>query len=471
MKLSTLICATLILYHVTYAADSTNHYIKNVLSVQQDDISRLWLSEKVINNLQRELPDSLHYRVNLILRNKRKDYYFIENGSGRIIQTDSIGNWERIDKTKYAGDRFGAYQFIYNDTLYSIGGYGFWRVTGALRFFDSFTREWGVIRLNKNIQIAEGVNAIFHYNSTAKKLFVIYQDYPEEYLANNQPISDKGQLKLAILNLSSKKWEETNLIITPTLAKSIADLKIIAFTNKEIFVHSKLKRQGLAINFFENRFTEYKEAFFTKITQLREQTPSRTEYSSDTAFYIHDLEKEKHFEIPIPIYKSSVSYPLYLNDERLDKVSKLQYFFYGSAFINVALFSTILIFIIKLKNKPEANTQNSKELEDTAIKPKKFIDLLEDNEYKVVARLIENYKIDKRTSIEEINQILSLEKRDYKIRNNIRADILKNINKKFSNYLGVDDSLVLRIKSDFDKRFFEYYINDRYVNKTGIRME
>lgn len=72
---------------------------------------------------------------------------------------------------------------------------------------------------------------------------------------------------------------------------------------------------------------------------------------------------------------------------------------------------------------------------------------------------------------EEMNQVLSLAKRPYKIRNNVRADVLKSINKKFSNYFGVDDILVLRLKSEFDKRFFEYFINERYSSKIGFSRE
>lgn len=471
MKLPTLICALLFIYQLTYALDSPTQYIKNVLSSSQGDISRIWLSEKAITNLQNNLPDSLHYHVDLILKKNRNSFYFIENGSGRTIQTDSMGNWERIDKTKYSGDRFGAYTFIYNDTLFSIGGYGYWRVTGALRYFDEYTREWSIIRLNKNIQIAEGVNALFHFNSSLKKLFVIYQYYPDEYITSNQPISNQPQLKLAVLNLQHKQWEETNFIISPTLAKNISDLKIIAFTNQEIFVHSKHKRQGLALNLLENIFTEYNEAFFTRIAQIRQQIPLRTEYSSDTSYYIYDLEKRQHFEIPISKYRSSVTHQLYFNDKSLKKDSKLEYLLFISLFINLALVFTNAVFILKLKKKSEVINQDKKELEDIAIKPKKFIDLLEDEEYKVFSKLIENYKIHKRTSIEEINHILNLESRHYKIRNNIRADVLKSINKKFSNYLGVDETLVIRIKSDFDKRFFEYHINDRFANKTGIRIE
>jgi hypothetical protein len=52
---------------------------------------------------------------------------FTENGTGRLIQLDASGNLERIDRTQYGGDRFGAYVFVYKDTIYSIGGYGFWR--------------------------------------------------------------------------------------------------------------------------------------------------------------------------------------------------------------------------------------------------------------------------------------------------------------------------------------------------------
>jgi hypothetical protein len=49
----------------------------------------------------------------------------------------------------------------------------------------------------------------------------------------------------------------------------------------------------------------------------------------------------------------------------------------------------------------------------------------------------------------------------------MRADVLKLINKKFMDFASSSDELIIRERSSFDKRYFEYTLNDRYANKIG----
>ena len=99
------------------------------------------------------------------------------------------------------------------------------------------------------------------------------------------------------------------------------------------------------------------------------------------------------------------------------------------------------------------------------------MDLLNEIEQQIVQTIAEDFKAERLTSIDKINKILGIEKRPYKIKNNLRADVLKMINKKFMDYLGNNDELIIRERSEFDKRFFEYTINERYVNKIIFKKE
>ncbi|MFN5937322.1 MAG: hypothetical protein ACK43L_04685 [Sphingobacteriales bacterium] len=112
----------------------------------------------------------------------------------------------------------------------------------------------------------------------------------------------------------------------------------------------------------------------------------------------------------------------------------------------------------------EVNTNATDQL---VAKVKSFTDLLDETETKVVYHLLKNVKEGKLTSIDEINKILGIEKRSYKIKNNMRADVLKLINKKFMDFASSSDELIIRERSSFDKRYFEYTLNDRYANKIG----
>ena len=71
------------------------------------------------------------------------------NGTGKVYQIDSSMIITRLDKTEYSGSSFGSADFILNDTLFSIGGYGYWNTNGAIRYFNQKTNEWAITFLNQ----------------------------------------------------------------------------------------------------------------------------------------------------------------------------------------------------------------------------------------------------------------------------------------------------------------------------------
>jgi hypothetical protein len=52
------------------------------------------------------------------------------------------GSLTRLDTTFFAGSNFGADRFVYRDTVYSQGGYGFWLHHGIVSYFDPRFKEW-----------------------------------------------------------------------------------------------------------------------------------------------------------------------------------------------------------------------------------------------------------------------------------------------------------------------------------------
>ena len=69
------------------------------------------------------------------------------------------------------------------------------------------------------------------------------------------------------------------------------------------------------------------------------------------------------------------------------------------------------------------------------------------------------------TSVNSVNEVLGISRKDVKSQNNIRAAALQMINHKFIAYSGLNDELILKQRTEFDKRFFEYFIHTKYVQK------
>ena len=69
------------------------------------------------------------------------------------------------------------------------------------------------------------------------------------------------------------------------------------------------------------------------------------------------------------------------------------------------------------------------------------------------------------TSVNQMNQVMQIEKKSIKIQNNLRASMVLMINKKFMVYSGTQDELLEKRRTEFDKRFFEYTIQRKYLSK------
>ena len=65
--------------------------------------------------------------------NNNGTIWMTQNGSSRVYKIDSNGVVKRLDRTFNQGFNYGATNIIYNDTLYSIGGYGFCAYTNGRR--------------------------------------------------------------------------------------------------------------------------------------------------------------------------------------------------------------------------------------------------------------------------------------------------------------------------------------------------
>ena len=76
------------------------------------------------------------------------DMFFIRNGSGEVYKMDNR-SLKRIDQSTIQDFLIGSDVFVFNDTLFSYGGYGYWTVFKKLIYYDYTTSQW---ELYKNIQ-------------------------------------------------------------------------------------------------------------------------------------------------------------------------------------------------------------------------------------------------------------------------------------------------------------------------------
>lgn len=390
----------------------------------------------------------------------------LEKGTGRIMLIDSLGRAQRLDATKYGGDRFGSFEFVYNDTLYSIGGYGFWHVNGLVRRFDASTKDWNVIITNRSIPAAIGVNAIFHFNPKVGKVFILHEPYSDEN--SSKKIPKEPRVSLAIFDLVTKKWNETNHEVSTDLMRSISDILELTHTDQSVLIHSKFNTNTLELDFENNQYYTLEPTFLTKYSTLSSQKSFPFYRSQNTKLFIGEL-LDTHFDtLETSLYRrnrgnityktASIERDSFVNNKIL----------LVSICLNILLVG-LLIYLIFGKSNQQIASQTKEPPSDARDYARVFTDLLDDTELQVVKEIWLNSHSGTNTSIDEINKLLCIDKRPYKIQNNLRAEALKLINKKFNDFTNTRDELIVRKRSDFDKRFFTYHVNERYVNKLSFK--
>ncbi len=73
------------------------------------------------------------------------------SGSGVLYFMRRNGQVERHDRTYFSGYNFGALKHFDGQRLWSLGGYGLWRVTDHALYYDAELREWERQLMTPNI--------------------------------------------------------------------------------------------------------------------------------------------------------------------------------------------------------------------------------------------------------------------------------------------------------------------------------
>ena len=89
----------------------------------------------------------------------------VHQGNGRIYQLQD-SSFIRIDRSKIEKGLHDGFSFQHQDTLFRYGGYGFWKASHQLIYFDQNTREWEVYPIQKSSSIPPAQFSITgHYSN------------------------------------------------------------------------------------------------------------------------------------------------------------------------------------------------------------------------------------------------------------------------------------------------------------------
>lgn len=380
--------------------------------------------------------------------------YINIDGTGRIYEITNKRNdslfIKRVDSTFFFGYNNNAYTFNYNDTIMSLGGFGYWRFNGQLRYYSFKNREWDIIPLNQEVPISK--ECIYLDRTTNEIYFLqmpyadpaISKEYKQQYVYKLDLINKKNIL---LGEASPEVYSKFPIgvqylsVELPSLGGELIvlngrDIYLYDFKNNEVY---KLINTALEKTFFSSSAGAYIDLAFERNGNL---------FFSRSNDPYHQLDS-----IPVSIKDfTKQDYPIFI------PVNNYTYIYIGIGIVFISLFG----FFIYRKRK-KYNKSNSEE-QEYALNDGK------ENEFKAhELELIEKiYQISlsgKSYSVDDVNQVLGLSKKSLEIQKKIRTETLNKINHRFKMKHEMDEDLIERIRSDEDRRFYRYIIREENGKK------
>jgi hypothetical protein len=270
----------------------------------------------------------------------------------------------------------------------------------------------------------------------------------------------KKKVEVIFYDLLKKKWS-ASFSLENTWAEKMGDLRFIMNGSQGAILNSNKFSKTLLFNFSSNKVFEINDAFLIKKLQLVNRDSDYLLLWRGDTLIINDLKKNLLYSICLQL-KEIKNKPIYIKTQDGLNIS-----LHEILDITIpALFIISIILLFKQKRKKGTHEFiNNSERVNGSYKITNFVSALNPIELSAFELILKNSLANNRTSVDEVNGVMEISSRPYKIQNNIRAEIIGEINKKFTAFSQISDLLIMRHRADFDKRYFEYFINDRLVAK------
>jgi hypothetical protein len=385
------------------------------------------------------------------LAKNSKGLFFGIDGTGILFELKVVKDTIqalRVDSTYFSGNTFNASYFNHRDTIYSYGGYGFWKTNGLLRKFDHMLGEWEALKLNKELSSEfSSTGQTFTWTDEKENKMWLFQREIHEIFNN-----DKRNLeqKIYCLDLSTKKWQDLGKIIE-------SGHQIIIHHDEGVLRIKGFEGDGEFWNFRDNTILlPDSETVIQCKKMFKGITPNLAFAIGNWIFYGNDEANTlDSFKIDLAKFNESKQ-KIYL----VDKDSNIQ----KSLSLLIIGISSLVIYRkrkkiwVSKKSIPASEDQ----METKKVDEEKIHSELPFNELEIalIKKIYLNTVQKGSISIEEINKTLGLSSKNLAVQKKNRNEIINRINTKWQVYNSKKDLLIQKQRSDFDKRNFEYYISE-----------
>jgi len=408
--------------------------------------------------------------------------YLVREATGQVykaVYEKGLPTLIRIDSTNHSGDNFRMIALERSDTLYSIGGYGFWQVRDHVSRFVPESHSWTFIRVENPIPV---IHWIHHYDAAEDALYVLCGNYRETVQDMQRPGKDTilrfnfkehawkslGRLDPR-LNRLSGYWfenEETGFAHTPFgLIGMLGDPYLFDFPRNAVFPLRKAPFDALRdiLDSYEKDESEYRSTVFL----------------NDTLHFISTFGDSVH-HLAMPLSRGDFEYkassPIFTP---IGERAWLDHLFTLSIVLMAGM--ALLYYLRTRKDEPlpdgrstacpadepekpsteafRAGMQVAQEADSTAAVAR-FLDNLPPGERELLQRLFILSLQGRMMDIEACNRCLGVSRKEETIRKTRRSQAITNINEAYSVTVRREGELVVRVRNPDDKRSYLYTLSE-----------
>jgi hypothetical protein len=371
--------------------------------------------------------------------------YFHFHNSGRLFKyspnssyTDSL-KFVRLDATVNINYNIGSFVFQVGQDIYEYGGYGFWKSNGIVRRYNFKDREWDVVVLNQEILLPASISSGYSIwvDSSEKYLYIPYQRIINDGVTSlNEEHSNL--LTSYRLDLRTFQWEYLGklsqeafeLVRTPYRAFATPKGLFAAFTSRLYW-----------IDFETNSIKMLADPILSQTLQ-RIQPYMLWYWDQDKIYWINPASGRYD-----SLFVDTSKFKIHSNQIWRKPVELIDYLW-----VLLFIFLFVVTYAQYKKKRKLLATSLSKEMEESKHP-------FTATELSLLELLLAKQRQNQTVSIPEINYVLGLKDKNQGMQKKVRSDIINRINEKYSFLSQEKVSLVQNIRSETDKRFFEYHLN------------
>jgi len=406
------------------------------------------------------------------------------SGTGWLFRITNAGDslhFDRMDSSFYMGHDFFAIPFSVRDTVYSFGGFGFWRNNGILRVFNPYSHDWTPKRTDREVETTGAIaGAWVDPNENAL------------YIANRWPLNEavperkNGRLPVDSsawkLDLSSATWTELgrlNVIVRP------------GFNSPWGLFYDEGNMPldfGIA-DFRNNRRWVLRKSAVDRMARLNaNQATPELYYFRDSTLFFGSLATDRFDSISFSIADFEDSgVALYRKPDESSMVSSGGGMRWWLLPLGLVLALGWMAWLVRrsmrqergmskpvaqkeepVATKPEPPQEESSKTRDSGYAPPRpRVAVFTNSELELIRLLHVRSTEGKAVSLEEINHILGLSAKNEAVQKKNRSEVITSINQKWGLLHATEDKLIQRVRSEYDGRYFEYYLRQNWLEQAA----